>query len=97
MTPTFTTTFLVLQAYFVVSNGVSALLTMRGKILGWWVLLPAHTVIGIYFGLTGQFILIVGNLIMFSVGVAGIRRYKKKGVYRAPDPQPPTGGELTAA
>lgn len=91
-----TITFLILQSYFVASNGVSALLTMRGRISGWWVLLPAHTAAGIYFGLTEQYILIVGNLTMFLVGVAGIRRYKNKGVHRDPDPQPGDSG-LTAA
>jgi hypothetical protein len=79
------TLFHWIQLGFSLSNGLSVLLTMRGKILGFWVLLPAHTAVAIYFALTGQYFLIIGNTIMFTFGIYGIYRFKRYGVHRDAD------------
>lgn len=79
------TLFHWIQLGFSLSNGLSVLLTMRGKVLGFAVLLPAHTAVAIYFALTGQYFLIIGNTIMFTAGLYGIYRFKKHGVHRDAD------------
>jgi hypothetical protein len=84
------TLFQWIQLGFSLSNGASVLLSMRGKVLGFVVLLPAHTAVAIYFAITHQYFLIIGNTIMFTAGVYGIYRYKRYGVHRDADRKPTT-------
>jgi ABC-type long-subunit fatty acid transport system fused permease/ATPase subunit len=83
--PTMKELYPYVQSFFVLCNLLSVLFTMRGKIIGWLVLFPGHILIAIYFGVTGQYIMILGNVVMLSAGTYGIYRFRRHGVHRDAD------------
>jgi hypothetical protein len=67
---------------FSLGNVASILLTTRGKVLGFVVLIPTQLGAVIYYLLTGQPGFLLGNFAMTAAASMGIWRWHRHGVHR---------------